>query len=348
MHLFKVSQKNKTITYHVIGWCLFFLYDTGFPYYISGRMNPIADMLFFNACNICIFYCHYYLLTATLAGRRPRYLKAVLFVCVELLFFTGIKSCWELYRLPGDPILSTGFTTIKPFIVVDLVRSIYYAGLATLAWAAGHIANLRHQAADAAIRELEASRDKASLEAQLAGARNAYLQQQLNPHLLFNTLNFIYNAVYQNSPEGAEVVLLLADIMRFSMEETGPDGKIDLQREIGQLHNLIAINRSRFHYPLRIDLHLQKGEEPYRIIPLILLTLIENMFKHGDFKDKDAMIRLTVSDTGLLHLETRNAKRPVRTDRRTGLGWRIPGYACLIPIFPPIHSPYPRPRSYSG
>jgi len=59
----------------------------------------------------------------------------------------------------------------------------------------------------------------------------------LNPHLLFNTLNFIYQDILSTSPKAAEAVMTLSDVMRYSTNcefqaDTAPLGKELTQVEI--------------------------------------------------------------------------------------------------------------------
>ncbi len=141
----------------------------------------------------------------------------------------------------------------------------------------------------------------------LAEARLAYFRQQINPHLLFNTLNLIYSKVYRQSPEAGRPVLLLSELMRFSLAETGPDGKVPLSAELEQLENLLEINRSRFDEPLPITVRLPEAPAEARILPLILLTLTENMFKHGQLL-RPALLEISVKGNRLRY-HSQNLKK---------------------------------------
>ncbi|CAM6054707.1 unnamed protein product [Sphagnum tenellum] len=187
--------------------------------------------------------------------------------------------------------------------------------LAAFYWLAGHVAAYRKRAADAERLKMTSLRDKAEVEARLAEVKNAYLQQQLSPHLLFNTLNFIYSSVYKHSPEASRCVLLLSDIIRTSLEETGPGGKITLTEEIIQLRRLEEINRFRYDHELYFKMITEGDFEGLYIIPLILFTLAENVFKHGDLGERQqpAHISISVDKNGTLRFCSRNAIR-----RKTG------------------------------
>jgi LytS/YehU family sensor histidine kinase len=190
-------------------------------------------------------------------------------------------------------------------------RGMFFVMLATFYWAASHISYFRKQAHESEKRRLVAQNEKLEAEAKLAESRNAYLTQQLNPHLLFNSLNFIYNSVYQQSPEASNCVLLLSDIMRFSLEDAGQDGKVPLEDEIQQVKNLIAINLYRFNGTLLLETKFDLAAGPYRIIPLILLTLTENLFKHGNLKNagQPALLQIALNEDGQLSYYSRNLKK---------------------------------------
>ena len=119
-----------------------------------------------------------------------------------------------------------------------------------------------------------------AVKMKLAQSENAYLQQQMNPHMLFNSLAFIHSTVYKISHEAAENVILLTDILRFSIEETDADGKIQLSSEAEQIENMIKINAYRFDHSLRISYIIEGDLTGHKIIPLVLMTLTENIFKH--------------------------------------------------------------------
>jgi len=55
------------------------------------------------------------------------------------------------------------------------------------------------------------------LALQLENAINSYLKAQINPHLLFNTLSFVYQDIFQTSPKTVETVMELCEVMRYSV-----------------------------------------------------------------------------------------------------------------------------------
>jgi LytS/YehU family sensor histidine kinase len=200
---------------------------------------------------------------------------------------------------------------IKKFLVPNAYRGVYFLGFSTLYWAILRMITFRKRAHETETMQLITLKEKAELERNLAEARNAYLQHQINPHLLFNTLTFIHNTYYKFSREASQCVLLLVEIMRYSLHEVDTDGKTSLIKEIEQIQNFIELNQLRFDYELYIDFQAEGDFGTHQIIPLILLTLTENIFKHGNLKregDK-AKIHISISGQHELNFVTWNLKK---------------------------------------
>jgi sensor histidine kinase YesM len=105
-----------------------------------------------------------------------------------------------------------------------------------------------------------------------------YLRAQLNPHFLFNTLNSIYSLSLQKSDQAPEVVIKLADIMRYLIYECDEE-KIPLDKEIEFIRNYIEIEKIRHKADIRL---MVEGETSnIRIEPFLFISFIENGFKHA-------------------------------------------------------------------
>jgi sensor histidine kinase YesM len=105
-----------------------------------------------------------------------------------------------------------------------------------------------------------------------------YLRSQLNPHFLFNTLNSIYSLSLQKSDSAPEVVVKLADLMRYMIYDCN-ENTVPLSKEIEFIENYIAIEKIRHKADVRFTV---EGEtEGIRIEPLLFISFIENGFKHA-------------------------------------------------------------------
>jgi LytS/YehU family sensor histidine kinase len=130
------------------------------------------------------------------------------------------------------------------------------------------------------------------LKQTIATAELAYIRAQINPHFLFNTLNFLYSNIYPFSKDIAKSVLMLSDMMRFVIENNEEAKPIDLSLEIRHIENYIKLNQLRLNNSLYIDFEYTGIPGNRKIIPFILMTLVENAFKHGDLTNEKNPLKI--------------------------------------------------------
>lgn len=117
-----------------------------------------------------------------------------------------------------------------------------------------------------------------------------FLRAQVNPHFLFNTLNNMYYLSVDESPRTANVIAKLAGMMRYMLHDSNAP-TVPLAREIAYMESYIELEKMRLNdeVPIAFEVHtgadagagdvVKQGEA--RIVPLILITFLENAFKHG-------------------------------------------------------------------
>lgn len=276
-----------------------------------GTIEKPHVYLVFYFINISYFYLFATLLNYVFKKRKYRFFKGIAGYLLLLSLYLTTKTVADLLvnSSPANP--SNSFIYVEGFLQRNIMRALNFSILAMFYWSAGRIAFFKRQTLEAEKRQLIIEKDNAELETQLTRSRNAYLQQQINPHMLFNALNFVYNSTQKYSDDAAQCIWLLSEIIRFSLEEADPDGKIKLEREVEQIENLIAINRYRFKEPLHLKLEMHGDFSRHKIIPLILLTLTENLFKHGNLTEANslAILKLTTDENGQLTFYSRNLKK---------------------------------------
>lgn len=177
----------------------------------------------------------------------------------------------------------------------------------------------KYQAENQRVLEQRSSR----LEKEKLQADYLFLKAQINPHFLHNTLNFLYARALPLSPELSEGILTLSEIMRYSLDHREEvDGKVLLTRELEHVQNIIRLQQLRFGNSLQVRFVLTGDPAGLRILPFILITLVENTFKHGDLRDPEhpALIELDVSKAGILHFICSNKKKGGPKELSTGIG----------------------------
>lgn len=144
-----------------------------------------------------------------------------------------------------------------------------------------------------------------------------YLRAQLNPHFLFNTLNSIYSLSLQKSDKTPDVVLKLAGIMRYLVEDCNQE-KIPLNMEIEFIENYLDIEKIRHKADIRFV--VEGPTEGVMIEPFLFISFIENGFKHAldnsysnsfiyiTLTSEPGQITLTVINNTNIDIETQSKK----------------------------------------
>jgi sensor histidine kinase YesM len=132
------------------------------------------------------------------------------------------------------------------------------------------------------------------------------LKSQVQPHFLFNTLNNIYYEAYREAPRTAKLIERLSDIMRYFVDES-PRDEVSMATEINFLENYIALEKIRIRHPIDL-VFTQDCNIELRIPPMLLMTFVENIFKHGiDKSSSENKIELSlILQDGYLVFQTKN------------------------------------------
>lgn len=121
-----------------------------------------------------------------------------------------------------------------------------------------------------------------------------FLKSQINPHFLFNTLNGIYSLAHNQSPQTETAILKLSDIMRYVLYESGTE-KVELQKDVQYVSNYIDLQRLRLSSKVTIDYEVKGNFEGHYIAPLLLISFIENAFKHGISYTNSSLVKIEIS-----------------------------------------------------
>lgn len=107
------------------------------------------------------------------------------------------------------------------------------------------------------------------------------LKSQLNPHFLFNTFNTLYGISLQYPERTSEMIMQVSQLMRYQVENSAKNF-VSLEDEIAFLSSYTELERERVGYRCNIEFnHLTEEYKAYQIAPMLLITFVENAFKHG-------------------------------------------------------------------
>jgi LytS/YehU family sensor histidine kinase len=125
----------------------------------------------------------------------------------------------------------------------------------------------------------------------------AALKTQLNPHFLFNSLNNIYGVVQEDTPKGSEMIIGLADIMRYYLRSSSRES-INLEEEAQLIQSYIELEALRLNNNCLLTSDIQLTGVNGEIAPLLLLPFIENAFKHGTHPIRPCFIAISLKAVG--------------------------------------------------
>jgi sensor histidine kinase YesM len=148
-----------------------------------------------------------------------------------------------------------------------------------------------------------------------------FLKAQLNPHFLFNTLNNLYYLTREKSDRAPGAVLQLSEILDYVLNSSKRD-LVQLNEEWRQVENYIALESLRYEDRLSVSAENKVTDDNARIAPMILLSLVENAFKHGAMKlSGKSWITILVSTTEdqILKMVVSNATKSTSSGHGIGL-----------------------------
>lgn len=166
------------------------------------------------------------------------------------------------------------------------------------------------------LREQQEAMQRQQLEAELN-----LLKAQVQPHFLFNTLNNIYFYAQRESPLTAALLEKLSLIMRYFVDEA-PKNKISLQTEINFIKNYIDLEKTRMRYSLEVDFAEKLISSDIQVPPMLIIPLVENVFKHGiDKRKEDNFILIEIKEQQeKLQITVRNRIAQNNIEEQSGRG----------------------------
>lgn len=128
--------------------------------------------------------------------------------------------------------------------------------------------------------QLEKEKNELLMEQELQEAKYNQLNQQIQPHFFFNTLNVILSLARLNRKEELiSAIEVLSKYFKFKYKQTDP--LITLEEEIQYTQYYLDIQRLRFRERLDVVWNVEESCKASLVPPYLLQTLVENAFKHG-------------------------------------------------------------------
>jgi two-component system LytT family sensor kinase len=147
----------------------------------------------------------------------------------------------------------------------------------------------------------------------------SFLRSQINPHFLFNHLNNIYALVYEQNAQALPAISGLSELLRYMLYNSNET--VLLGTEISYIEKYIALQQLQFEPPSMIEVTRKCADEVAYIPPLLLISFIENAFKHGQVRAKEPWLKIDInSDAKQLNFSCANVIGTTKKDATGGIG----------------------------
>jgi two-component system LytT family sensor kinase len=302
-------KKGWQVFWHVFFWVAMIAFFSFITHNNTKLSNQALSVIFglYGLINIGLFYTNYLYLIPKFLDKKL-YFRYILNLFVLIITYGFIKYGIAFYF--KDYVLTRGsrheVIGFVSYYLSAFFTSLIFVFLSTvLKFTLDWFLNERIQ------RDLENQRLSAEL---------AFLKSQINPHFLFNSLNSIYSLAYQRSETTPEAILKLSEIMRYMLYECN-DNKVDLGKELQYLQNYIDLQKIRFGNNAFVDFEVNGLINSQQIVPLLLISFIENAFKHGVANDPETPISIVMDvHADHLYFKLQNKKHQFNKDATGGIG----------------------------
>lgn len=237
--------------------------------------SAIIDGALLSLGVIAILYPLTTYLSTTLLQRAMKKRRMGLFVFQFILTLVTLSALISCYILLLDYL--GGEEVLPSFSVMDRSDSILSESIGALMTAT--LVNFGF----CGLRFFE---QNLKLQKELLESQLQILQAQINPHFMFNVLNHVH-VLIRKEPDLADSLLLqYTDILRYQLYN-GKKDHITIEQEVRFLKNFIEVETVRWKNKLNIHCTWSVENGQMEFPPLLLITFIENAFKHVSRSDKE-------------------------------------------------------------
>ena len=145
------------------------------------------------------------------------------------------------------------------------------------------------------------------------------LQQQLDPHFLFNSLNTLAALIEPGNAPAQQFVEQLADVYRYVLLSRDRP-TVPLAEELAFVETYLALHKARFRANLQVALHVPPAALAYRVAPLSVQLLVENALKHNVASREHPLLLTLTADPAAGYLTVQNTQRPRPAGLAPGTG----------------------------
>lgn len=261
-----------------------------FPLYVAS----VGVWLYF------LYFLNRFITVPYLFGRRKTVVAAVLMIALSFAV-TYMFSDVTLYP-PRPSVHDLGIDRYLPHVqqYQQAIWSLFMI-VETFSFAVGLLVQTNEQRAQR--RAVEAERDRAEIELYRA---------QIKPHFMFNTLNSLYGLFLTHSDKALESLEKFISMMRY-VHTTAERDLVPLSAEVDYIRQYVGLQSLRLNDKTHVSLDTDIDDDGLMVPPMLLVTFVENCFKHGVSPVEESRISISLHEhEGKLLFTTSNRIFPAR------------------------------------
>lgn len=318
-------KKNNVVgvaaIWHIIFWTFYISYKVAFENIRVTSSTDSIDTIFIHLIHIASFYSLLFLLNRYFGKDKVKFFLFLILQYISYLLLLHFY-CKVLIRSIGHGLYYKFLTWVDTLIDgTDFYFqfSIYAIGF----WFVSLTYKSRNKLLITEKENLVLKNDKLMLENKKIKLEYSYLKSQVNPHFLYNTLACFHEEAAKHSEKLADGIAGLSALMRHTLQEGDMLNNVPLSEEVDRLKQYIHLHEMRYKSALEVILDItMENDESISIPPFILITLVENAFKHGTYSKNGTPLRiqLTCNRDKLEFLVSNKISKTLNKEQSTGMG----------------------------
>jgi two-component system, LytTR family, sensor kinase len=264
------------LKFHLLIWFIYTLFAWMLEYMKTKQVVFLPVDLAKVATKVWVFYSMYFFFKWSVGTQKRKFVLSVANLLVVLVVAFALQGImvW-IGELFGKPV----FKYYRAFVVESLVLFVIFTF-----YGFAYFLALQLIEREKTLRLVEKERDE--LKKALLTSENQFLRAQINPHFLFNTLNHFLSVAQDNGVDELEKgIVQLSEMMQYAVRDYSSTNNLTLlQEEMEQVNRMIGIHQMRFHDGLSITAGSSGNIAQKQVLAMMIITLVENMFKHGDLR----------------------------------------------------------------
>ncbi|WP_400078115.1 sensor histidine kinase [Winogradskyella sp. R77965] len=313
----RVSEKRKIVLLHVLIWLIGWFTIS----FLASKGKKLDEYLIKNISFfiplIAIVYVNWFWLFPTFF-KAKKYWKYIAFglLLIYFIFYLGEILIVEWISFIYPHLLKKDFDYDVYSLPTSFWDILYGAALYTL--------GLLGSTIFLAIKQNHKDKQEiATLQLENAQTKIKYLQSQISPHFLFNSLNNVHSLILQDKNQAADYIIQLSNLLRFMVYETDKEF-ITLGEEINLIKRYVQLTDFRVgSNTASNNLIISIENNELKLPPLLIFGILENGIKHSGMGIEGVLeFNISIKESkGELILEMNNSISKQKFDlKKKGFG----------------------------